>query len=150
MMLTLRILSHPLRDIPAVRHSPIPHAPEPRSRGHPGNNSPMLLDLMQRLDRGDTRSSSENQRRTIRSLGSSDEDLTAGTSKRSEDRRRCLSAGNQGKIAFEKPPVGARTYETTTEGFTPPPRTMKEARDRERFVWSGRWDLNHTPSPGRP
>jgi hypothetical protein len=149
-MLTRRILSYPLRAIPAVRSSPIPHAPAPWSRGHSGNNSPMPLDLMQRLDRGDTRSSSENQWRTIRSLGSSDEDLTAGTSKRIEDRRRCLSGGNQGKTAFEKPPVGARTYERTTEGFTLPPTTMKEARDGERFVWSGRWDLNHTPSPGRP
>ena len=80
----------------------------------------------------------------------SDEDLTAGTNKRIEDHRRCFSGGNKRKAAFEKPPVGTRTHERTTEGFTPPPTIMKEARGRERFVWSGRWDLNHTPSPGRP
>ena len=142
MMLAVRILPHTLREIPAVRHSPIPHAPEPWSRGHPGTNSPMLLDLMQRSGREDIGSSKENQCRTIRSPGGSDKDLTAGTNKRVEDHRRCFSGGNKRKAAFEKPPVGTRTHERTTEGFTPPPTIMKEARGRERFVWSGRWDLN--------
>ena len=50
---------------------------------------------------------------------------------------RGFSGGNKRKAAFEKPPVGTRTYERTTEGFTPPPTIMKEARGRESFFGAG-------------